>query len=75
MADWLPIDTAPREEDLELLVRDDWGTYGLVFLYRLTRAGWVSSVFGAPLAATPIGWRKRTQDAGPGLGAADQNIS
>jgi hypothetical protein len=56
--DWLPVDDAPYEEDLELFVTDVYGSfYGLRYPCRHTAQGWVSSDKGTPLAVTPVKWR------------------
>jgi hypothetical protein len=55
---WLPINDAPYEVDLELFVTDVYGSYyGLRFPCRRTAGGWVSSDKGTPLAVTPVKWR------------------
>jgi hypothetical protein len=55
---WKPIDTAPLDQDVTLLVSDGQGTpYTLKVPFRLTAAGWVSSGKGTPLAVTPLQWK------------------
>ena len=55
---WHPIDTAPIEKDVMLIVTDGQGEpYAVLKPFRLTAAGWVSSVKGTPLAVTPLHWR------------------
>jgi hypothetical protein len=52
-----PIESAPRDEDVALLVTDGRGDpYRLLYPCRLTAAGWVSSSKGTPLAVTPLRW-------------------
>jgi hypothetical protein len=55
---WLPIDSAPFDEDVTLEVTDGRGTpYRLPYRCRLTASGWVSSSKGTPLAVTPVRWK------------------
>ena len=49
---WQPIDTAPIDKDVMLIVTDGQGEP-----FRLTAAGWVSSGKGTPLAVTPLQWK------------------
>jgi hypothetical protein len=59
---WHYIDTAPRNEDVSLLVTDGTGLpYVLKSHYRLTDDGWVHSLLGSKLAVTPLKWRKPTK--------------
>jgi hypothetical protein len=56
---WQPIDTAPHDEDVSLLVTDGPGLpYTLKSQFRLTDQGWVHSVLGSKLVVTPLKWRK-----------------
>jgi hypothetical protein len=55
---WRPIDTAPFDQDLALLVTDGQSEpYELKYPCSLTAAGWVSSGKGTPLAVTPVKWK------------------
>jgi len=51
---WQPIDTAPIDKDVMLIVTDGLGEpYAVLKPFRLTAAGWG----GTPLAVTPLHWR------------------
>jgi hypothetical protein len=55
---WLPIDSAPFDEDVTLEVTDGRGTpYRLPYRCRRTASGWVSSSKGRPLAVAPVRWK------------------
>jgi hypothetical protein len=55
---WRPLDSAPSDEDVALLVTDGASEpYPLKLPSRLTAAGWVSSAKGTPLAVTPVKWK------------------
>jgi hypothetical protein len=55
---WRPLDSAPVDEDVTLLVIDGASEpYPLKLPSRLTAAGWVSSAKGTPLAVTPVKWK------------------
>jgi hypothetical protein len=55
---WKPLDTAPFNQDVTLMVSDGRGsTYALKSPFKLTEAGWVSASKGTPLAVTPLRWR------------------
>ena len=58
-ADWRPIDTAPWEEDVTLLVTDGRGEpYPIPYPCKRTAdSGWVNSSRGMPLAVTPLQWK------------------
>jgi hypothetical protein len=57
-AGWRPLDSAPVERDVTLLVIDGASEpYQLKLPSRLTAAGWVSSAKGTPLAVTPAKWK------------------
>ncbi len=57
-AGWLPLDSAPLDEDVTLLVTDGASEpYPVKFPSKLTAAGWVSSAKGMPLAVTPVKWK------------------
>ena len=58
-ADWWPIDTAPWEEDVTLLVTDGRGEpYPIPYPCKRTAdSGWVNSSRGTPLAVTPLQWK------------------
>jgi hypothetical protein len=54
---WSPIESAPLDEDVILLVTDGRGEpYTLPNPSRLTASGWVSSSKGKP-TVTPVKWR------------------
>jgi hypothetical protein len=56
--DWLPIESAPFYEDVELFVTDFCGSfYWLRRACRLTSDGWVSSESGKPLKVMPVQWK------------------
>ena len=48
---WRPIDTAPIDTDVMLIVTDGGEPYAVLKPFKLTAAGWVSSGKGTPLAA------------------------
>jgi hypothetical protein len=54
---WKPIDTAPIDQDVALVVTDGGEPYALHSPFKLTAAGWVSSSKGTPLVVTPLQWR------------------
>jgi hypothetical protein len=54
---WKPIDTAPVDQDVSLMVTDGGKPYLLNGPFKLTPTGWVSSGKGTPLAVTPLQWR------------------
>jgi hypothetical protein len=57
-AGWRPLDSAPVDRDVTLLVIDGASEpYQLKLPSRLTAAGWVSSAKGTPLAVTPVKWK------------------
>jgi len=57
-AGWQPLDSAPMDKDVTLLVTDGLSEpYPLKLPSRLTAAGWVSSAKGTPLAVTPTKWK------------------
>ena len=54
---WKPIDTAPLDKAVTLLVTDGRGEpYSIPYPSKRTAAGWVSSE-GTPLVATPLQWK------------------
>jgi hypothetical protein len=56
--DWQPIDSAPFDEDVTLLVTDGRGApYRIPYPCKLNSTGWVNSRKGMPLAVTPMGWK------------------
>jgi hypothetical protein len=62
---WLPIEAAPVDEDVTLVVADGRGEpYRLPNPCRLTASGWVSSK-GTLLAVTPVKWRPCTPRSRP----------
>jgi hypothetical protein len=55
---WKPLDTAPFDQDVTLMVSDGRGTpYALKSPFRLTAAGWVSANKRTPLVVTPLQWK------------------
>jgi hypothetical protein len=54
---WKPIDTAPVDQDVALIVTDGGDPYLLNGPFKLSAVGWVSSGKGTPLAVTPLQWR------------------
>jgi hypothetical protein len=52
-----PIDTAPIDQDVALIVTDGGKPYSLNGPFKLTAAGWVNSGKGTPLAVTPLQWK------------------
>jgi hypothetical protein len=56
---WLPIDSAPFNEDVRLTVSDGRGgdPYRLPYPCRRTTAGWVSSKTGSLQTVTPLKWQ------------------
>ena len=57
-AGWQPLDSAPMDKDVTLLVTDGLSEpYPLKLPSRLTAAGWVSSAKGTPLTVTPTKWK------------------
>jgi hypothetical protein len=58
---WAPIDTAPRDEDVMLVVTDSHGEqYALLKPCRKTSNGWISSYTRTRLEVRPTRWRKGT---------------
>jgi hypothetical protein len=56
--DWRPMEDAPFDEDVELLVTDAFGSfYGLRYRCRRTAEGWVSSASRKTLKVTPVQWK------------------
>jgi hypothetical protein len=56
--DWEPIDTAPIDKDVTVLVTDGVSEYRIPYRCRLTVAfGWVNSSKGTALAVKPIKWK------------------
>jgi hypothetical protein len=54
---WKPIDTAPFDQGVRVVVTDGRGdSYLMPHPCKRTVAGWVSSK-GTPLAVTPIKWK------------------
>jgi hypothetical protein len=54
---WKPIDSAPVDQDVALIVTDGGKPYSLNGPFKLTAAGWVRSGKGTPLAITPLQWK------------------
>ncbi len=55
---WAPIERAPLDQDVHLVVQGDQGDpYMLQTPYRLTATGWISSGNGTPLGVTPVKWK------------------
>ena len=58
-AGWQPLDSAPMDKDVTLLVTDGLSEpYPLKLPSRLTAAGWVSSAKGTPLTVTLVKWKR-----------------
>jgi hypothetical protein len=59
LSGWRPVETAPVDEEVELLVADTRGEpYVIPYPCKLTAAsGWVSSAKGTPVSLTPSQWR------------------
>jgi hypothetical protein len=58
IAYWKPIETAPLDEDVTVLVIGGTGdTYALPFAAKRTLNGWLSSRNGTHLLVTPVKWR------------------
>jgi len=55
---WKPIDTAPIDQNVSLIVTDGGEPYVAVGPFKLTAAGWVSSGKETPLAVTPLQWKR-----------------
>jgi hypothetical protein len=55
---WRPIETAPIDQDVSLIVTDGGEPYVAVGPFKLTAVGWVSSGKGTPLAVTPLRWKR-----------------
>jgi hypothetical protein len=56
---WEPINTAPVDEDVTVLVTDGASEYRVPFPCRLTAdSGWVNSRKGTALSVTPTKWRR-----------------
>ena len=54
---WQPIDTAPIDKDVMLIVNDGGEPYQIRSPFKLTATGWVISGMGTPLAVTPLQWK------------------
>jgi hypothetical protein len=54
---WKPIDTAPLDQDVALIVTDGGEPYVIHSPFKLTATGWVSSGKGTPLAVKPLQWK------------------
>jgi hypothetical protein len=56
---WQPIDSAPLDEDVSLMVTDGRGgePYRLPYPCRHTAAGWISSNKESPQTVTPLKWK------------------
>jgi hypothetical protein len=53
---WRPIEEAPLEEPVDVLVTDFCGSiYGLQCPCRRTSEGWISAI-GTPLTVAPVRW-------------------
>ena len=62
-AGWKPIDTAPLDQAVTLLVTDGRGEpYPIPYPCKRTAAGWVSSE-GKPLVVTPLQWKPYVGEA------------
>jgi len=56
--EWLDIDTAPFDQELELAVIDSDGAQSLVFPCRRTSDGWVDAMAGRWVQVHPTHWRR-----------------
>ena len=54
---WQPIDTAPIDTDVMLIVTDGGEPYAVLRPFKLTAAGWISFGKGTPLTVTPPQWK------------------
>jgi hypothetical protein len=55
---WMPIETAPFDEDIGLQVTDGRGEpYAIHWPCRRIATGWINSRRRTPLAVTPVRWR------------------
>jgi hypothetical protein len=61
---WLSIETAPFNRDLELAVIDDEGPHAVVFPCRRILGGWVKATTGAPINVHPTHWREWNNKGG-----------
>jgi hypothetical protein len=56
--DWRPLEIAPFDEDVTLLVSEGRGRrYRLPYPCRRTVAGWISSSSGTLQTITPVKWK------------------
>ena len=63
---WRPLNSAPLDEDVALLVTDGPSEpYPLKLPCKRTAAGWVSSSKGTLLVVTPVKWRPYTPPRPP----------
>jgi hypothetical protein len=58
MCGWHSIETAPREQDLELAVIDHEGPHALVFPCRRSDGGWIDARTEARVEVRPTHWRE-----------------
>jgi hypothetical protein len=62
--DWRPIDEAPFDEPVDVLVVDFCGSvYRLHHPCRRTSEGWISAI-GTPLTVTPVRWMPSKESSG-----------
>jgi hypothetical protein len=54
---WQPINTAPIDKDVMLIVTDGGKPYAVLKPFKLTAVGWISSGKGTPLAVRPLQWK------------------
>jgi hypothetical protein len=55
---WQPISGVPADQEVEVLVTDNFGSYPLAFPCRLTQKGWVNANTESPLEVHPTHWRQ-----------------
>jgi hypothetical protein len=55
---WLDVETAPFDRDLELAVIDFDGAHPLVFPCRRVLGGWVRAATNTPVRVHPTHWRE-----------------
>ena len=70
MDDWKPIDTAPKDMELELSVLADGEYHALVFPCRRDGSGWREVAANRPVHLKPTHWRawkleESTRASGP----------
>ncbi len=61
MSDWMPIDSAPSDRDIEVSVIDRDGYHAFVFPVRRTPDGWVAPGVKGVIWIDPTHWREWTR--------------